>query len=47
MNNLAGKQPEKVKELDTRLRSICNPEAENARAEAFIQRQLTAMGSKA
>ena len=32
--------------LEAELREICDPEAENERAEAFIEGQLAALGGK-
>ncbi len=43
LNNLAEKHPEKRRELEKDLRAVCDPEAENQRTEAFIQRQLAAI----
>jgi choline-sulfatase len=42
--NLAGRHPDIVKRLEKELRGVCDPEAENRRAEAFIARQLRALG---
>ena len=42
LHDLATVRPEKLAELEAELRRICDPELEQARAEAFIQRQLAA-----
>jgi choline-sulfatase len=41
--NLSEVQPTVVAALDAKLRSICSPEAENERAERFIEKQLKAI----
>ena len=40
LKNLAESRPEIATRMETELRNICDPNAENDRAEAFIQRQL-------
>lgn len=45
LTNLAEAHPGKRKELESELRAICSPEAENDRATAFIQRQLDAIAA--
>jgi choline-sulfatase len=44
LNNLAGEYPDTLEELREELERICSPEAENIRAEQFIQKQLKAIG---
>ncbi|HRK36659.1 MAG TPA: hypothetical protein PLJ47_18825, partial [Candidatus Hydrogenedentes bacterium] len=43
LNNLAEKEKRVFTALERELRSVCDPEAEDARATAFIDRQLAAM----
>lgn len=43
LNDRYAAYPEKARELEAELRAICDPEAENHRAEAMIAKQLDAM----
>ncbi len=43
LHNLAVTNRSKAEEIERELRLICSPEAENQRAEAFIQKQLAAI----
>lgn len=43
LNNLAGSKPGKMSELQADLHAICDPELENQRAEAYIQKQLASL----
>lgn len=45
--NLATQEPAILKELINHLKTICDPEAENDRCEAFIQRQMMACAKMA
>jgi choline-sulfatase len=45
LRNLAGKNPDKVAELERVLRGICDPERENERAHAFEREQLRAIAA--
>lgn len=43
LNDLAASNPKVFRELSDALRNICDPEEENARAEAFIAKQIDAI----
>ena len=43
LNNLAGEHTDMVKKLEKELGKICSPDAEDIRAEHFIQKQLKAI----
>ena len=43
LTNLADARPEITAEMESELRTVCDPEAENERAERFINRQLDAI----
>ena len=43
LHNLAEQKPELRREMEEILRSICNPDEENRRAEEMIQKQLAAL----
>lgn len=47
LDNLAEKHPKKLRQLQSILTDICDPEAEHQRAEAFIRRQLAAIAESA
>jgi choline-sulfatase len=46
LDNLAEKLPEKLRKLQSILTDFCDPEAEHQRAEAFIRRQIAAIGGR-
>jgi choline-sulfatase len=46
VNNLHGARPDVAREMRRELERICSPEAENERAEAFIERQLASIARR-
>ena len=47
LTNVADAQSDSAADMESRLRNLCDPEAENERAERFINRQLDALAEAA